>query len=253
MSCVWTRALRSMISRPLPTSSGFTMAPRRSTWAQPRMAFSGVRNSCESVARNSSFVRRCVRPPYAQAPVAFQQLGAPVHAPPGFQRPVSESGQHLVEHVRELSKFIVAVLAGPNGIIPGPRNLRAVRASSATGLAKMPRMRIASRNATSVASVATAMDTSRCDTRVRSIRSCRRRLARFQSHALFIKDGVGDDQPVIDDALAGPVQCKTGSREAMGASYSANTWPSGLNTRAAQISGTLFNVATLPPLIWDRQ
>ena len=53
MSCAWTRALRSMVSRPARSSSALRLV-MRSTWAQPRMAFSGVRSSCDSVARNSS-------------------------------------------------------------------------------------------------------------------------------------------------------------------------------------------------------
>jgi hypothetical protein len=56
MSCACARALRSMVSkaRPaLPPSS----CPMRSMCAQPRIAVSGVRSSCETVARNSSFRR----------------------------------------------------------------------------------------------------------------------------------------------------------------------------------------------------
>ena len=54
MSCVCTRALRSMVSRPLLQIGLGPSAPLRSICDQPRMALSGVRSSCESVARNSS-------------------------------------------------------------------------------------------------------------------------------------------------------------------------------------------------------
>ncbi len=53
MSRICARALRSMISRPLARSAA-SLGPRRRTCVQPRMAESGVRNSCESVARKSS-------------------------------------------------------------------------------------------------------------------------------------------------------------------------------------------------------
>ena len=51
-----TRVLRSMTSGPrrAPTASS---VPDRSRRTQPRIAFSGVRSSWESVARNSSFAR----------------------------------------------------------------------------------------------------------------------------------------------------------------------------------------------------
>ena len=56
MSCVWTRAF---------AFDGFkaflyffaSIGPDASNWDQPNMALSGVLNSCESVARNSSFMR----------------------------------------------------------------------------------------------------------------------------------------------------------------------------------------------------
>jgi hypothetical protein len=51
---VWIRALRSIVSTPRFTSSA-EPGRRCRIWAQPRIAFSGVRSSCESVARNWSF------------------------------------------------------------------------------------------------------------------------------------------------------------------------------------------------------
>ena len=48
MSCVWTRAFRSIAST-LRTTSGSLRSTRRfSTAAQPTMALSGVRSSCDS-------------------------------------------------------------------------------------------------------------------------------------------------------------------------------------------------------------
>ena len=59
-------------------------AVTRSSCAQPRMAFSGVRSSCDSVARNSSLIRSCARPrraPRARsraAPCAPRRPAAPL-------------------------------------------------------------------------------------------------------------------------------------------------------------------------------
>src|SRR5438067_8936 len=58
-SCVWARALRSMVSSTRPSAFGST-APVRSIRVQPRMAFKGVRSSWETVARNSSLVRLAI-------------------------------------------------------------------------------------------------------------------------------------------------------------------------------------------------
>jgi hypothetical protein len=55
ISWAWARALRSIVCRPR-CRSAVSRVPRRSTWAQPRIADSGVRNSCDRVARNSSFI-----------------------------------------------------------------------------------------------------------------------------------------------------------------------------------------------------
>ena len=56
ISCSWMCALRSMVSsaRFIPAVSSFPIRSRR---VQPSMALSGVRSSCDSVARNSSFAR----------------------------------------------------------------------------------------------------------------------------------------------------------------------------------------------------
>ena len=56
VSCAWSRTLRSIDSSPrtVVAESSF---PVRSKFTQPRIALSGVRNSCEIVARNSSFIR----------------------------------------------------------------------------------------------------------------------------------------------------------------------------------------------------
>ncbi len=51
---VWARALRSMIPSARSSSAG---ACRRATTVHPRMALSGVRSSCDTVARKSSFAR----------------------------------------------------------------------------------------------------------------------------------------------------------------------------------------------------
>ena len=56
ISLAWAWALRSMISRTCGRRSADTGA-WRSIETQPRTALSGVRSSCESVARNSSFRR----------------------------------------------------------------------------------------------------------------------------------------------------------------------------------------------------
>ena len=52
------RALRSITSSPRSTCCGGTLRRVRSSSVQPRIALSGVRSSCETVARNSSFTRR---------------------------------------------------------------------------------------------------------------------------------------------------------------------------------------------------
>ena len=57
MSWAWTLALRSMTSRPSSQVLGRRPARSGGCSAQPRMALSGVRSSCERVARNSSFMR----------------------------------------------------------------------------------------------------------------------------------------------------------------------------------------------------
>ena len=54
ISCACARALRSMLCRPR-CRSAWSRVPRRSTCAQPRMADSGVRSSCDRVVRKSSF------------------------------------------------------------------------------------------------------------------------------------------------------------------------------------------------------
>ena len=54
ISWAWARALRSMLFSPR-CRSAWSRVPRRNTCAQPRMADSGVRNSCDRVVRNSSF------------------------------------------------------------------------------------------------------------------------------------------------------------------------------------------------------
>ena len=56
MSWVCTRALRSIASRARAVASRSSMVPR-SIRAHPAMAVSGVRSSCESIARNSSLER----------------------------------------------------------------------------------------------------------------------------------------------------------------------------------------------------
>ena len=70
MSCVCACALRSMVSSARPSDEGST-APVRSIRVQPRMALSGVRSSCETVARNSSLVRlaasACVRAAFSRS------------------------------------------------------------------------------------------------------------------------------------------------------------------------------------------
>ena len=55
MRWLCTRELRSMASRPCSSMAGVTFL-RLSTVAQPSIAFSGLRSSCESVARNSSLI-----------------------------------------------------------------------------------------------------------------------------------------------------------------------------------------------------
>ncbi len=59
ISCVCTRAFRSMTSTPRAVTAGSSPFLRR-RWVQPRIAFSGVRSSCDSVARKSSL--SCARP-----------------------------------------------------------------------------------------------------------------------------------------------------------------------------------------------
>ena len=56
MSRACATALRSITSRPRASASGAAV-PLRSMRAQPKTALSGVRSSCDSVARNSSFSR----------------------------------------------------------------------------------------------------------------------------------------------------------------------------------------------------
>ena len=51
MSCACTRVLRSMLASAEAASSPDSR-PERSISTQPSMAVSGVRSSCESVARN---------------------------------------------------------------------------------------------------------------------------------------------------------------------------------------------------------
>ena len=57
-ACAW--ALRSIFSS-ARNARGRDNAPDRSSRVQPRMALSGVRSSCDSVARNSSFSRLASR------------------------------------------------------------------------------------------------------------------------------------------------------------------------------------------------
>ena len=56
MICAWARAFRSIVSSasPMVAASG---GRDRSTRVQPMIAVSGVRSSCETVARNSSLAR----------------------------------------------------------------------------------------------------------------------------------------------------------------------------------------------------
>ena len=56
-SCAWVWALRSMTSTPRAHGAPRRRCPPRRMCAQPRIALSGVRSSCETVARNSSFMR----------------------------------------------------------------------------------------------------------------------------------------------------------------------------------------------------
>ncbi len=55
MRWLCTRELRSMASRPCSSMAGVTFLRLR-TVAQPSIAFSGFRSSCDSVARNSSLI-----------------------------------------------------------------------------------------------------------------------------------------------------------------------------------------------------
>ena len=52
---LWAMAFRRMVSRARAVAAA--SSPSWSRWAQPTIAFSGVRSSCESVARNSSLRR----------------------------------------------------------------------------------------------------------------------------------------------------------------------------------------------------
>jgi hypothetical protein len=56
MSCACARTLRSITSSPRVTVAA-SLRPPRSITVQPRMGVSGVRSSCERVARNSSLAR----------------------------------------------------------------------------------------------------------------------------------------------------------------------------------------------------
>ena len=97
------RALRSMLSRPRARVASSALV-ERSTRAHPSTAFSGVRSSCDSVARNSSFSRLASRSRSSAATrsrfdalalVDFAlQLGV------GFRqlrRPIGDVVEHLVE------------------------------------------------------------------------------------------------------------------------------------------------------------
>ena len=55
MSWVWARVFRSMTSSPCWVCAA-VIVPVRRRCDHPRMAFSGVRSSCDTVARNSSFI-----------------------------------------------------------------------------------------------------------------------------------------------------------------------------------------------------
>ena len=55
--CVCARALRSMVSQRRARPGRRAASPRAQQRDQPRMALSGVRSSCESIARNSSLTR----------------------------------------------------------------------------------------------------------------------------------------------------------------------------------------------------
>ena len=61
VSCAWSLTLRSIDSSPRPDVSRSSL-PVRSRCTQPSTAFSGVRSSCETVARNSSFIRFAASP-----------------------------------------------------------------------------------------------------------------------------------------------------------------------------------------------
>ncbi|MNC85045.1 hypothetical protein D3C83_06170 [compost metagenome] len=54
INCAWALALRSMMARMSSTRFASKRACR-SIETQPRMALSGVRSSCDTIARNSSF------------------------------------------------------------------------------------------------------------------------------------------------------------------------------------------------------
>ncbi len=61
ISCTCARALRSMTSMARRWSSGLVVSPFSRICVHPRIELSGVRSSCDSVARNSSLMRvaRC--------------------------------------------------------------------------------------------------------------------------------------------------------------------------------------------------
>ncbi len=57
ISCTWARALRSITWMARCWSTVLFAWPLSRIWVQPRMALSGVRSSCDRVARNSSLMR----------------------------------------------------------------------------------------------------------------------------------------------------------------------------------------------------
>ena len=122
MRCACARALRRIAASPWAAASGRVLRPWVRICAQPRMAFSGVRSSCDTVARKSSF-SRLARSASARAarssPASWQVGGALLHP--------------RLELLVGLPQRLLGALRARGPRSPAPGSPRPARASCGTG------------------------------------------------------------------------------------------------------------------------
>ena len=92
MSCAWMRVLRATTSRPRSRMRRVARRCAPSAASTPRIAFNGVRSSCDTIATNSSLTR-------------LRALGfRPCHAF-GFEQPIPFGGARLAARVMSRAIF----------------------------------------------------------------------------------------------------------------------------------------------------